>query len=92
MPPTEPCRIVSATGYRVYLPDTGHTAFSFVQLTRPNRLQGHPTQSTQLCIDSGAGRQLVSTRYGFNLMVTKSTDQVPATQYLLYSASPQPVT
>ena len=52
----------------------------------------HPTQSIQLCVDSGADRQLVSTRYGFHLPVTKSTDWVPATQSLLYRASPKPVT
>ena len=51
----------------------------------PNWLQSHPTQSIQLCVDSGAGRQLVSTRYGFNRLVTESTDQPqPALNSLLH--------
>ena len=41
----------------------------------PNWLQSHPTQSIQPCVDSGAGKQLVSTRYGFNQLVTESTDR-----------------
>ena len=41
----------------------------------PNWLQSHPTQSIQHCVDSGAGRQLVSKRYGVNRLVTESTDQ-----------------
>ena len=44
-------------------------------LPDPNWLQSHPTQSIQLCVDSGAGRQLVSSRYGFNRLVTESTDR-----------------
>ena len=41
-------------------------------------------ESIQLCVDSGAGRQLVSTRYGFKQLVTESTDR-PATQPALNS-------
>ena len=41
----------------------------------PNWLQSHPIQSIQLCVDSGAGRQLISTRYGFNRLVIESTDR-----------------
>ena len=44
-------------------------------LPDPNWLQSHLTQSIQLSVDSGAGRQLVSTRYGFNRLVTESTDR-----------------
>ena len=44
-------------------------------LADPNWLQSHPAHAIQLCVDSGAGRQLVSTRYGFNRLVTESTDR-----------------
>ena len=50
---TQPCTVASTTGYRVYQPGTGYTAF--VQLTEPPPppppywLQSHPTQSIQLC-------------------------------------------
>ena len=61
----------------MYRPDTGYTALyrclysndqytAFLQLTRPQ-----PFNS----VDSRAGRQLVSTRYGFNQLVTESTDR-----------------
>ena len=80
VPATQPCIVVSTTTAYTALYScfnnwlqsvpTGYRLHSNVNLTRPNRLQSHPTQSIQLCVDSGAGRQLVSTRYGFNRPVT----------------------
>ena len=55
-PATQPCTVASITGYRVYRLHSLGTAYP-----TPNWLQSHPTQSIQLCVDSGAGRQQVST-------------------------------
>ena len=73
VPATQPCTVASTTGYRVYRPGTGYTAF--VQLTRPPTGYRVIRPSPFNSVDSGAGRQLVSTRYGFNRLVTESTDR-----------------
>ena len=96
---TQPCTVASTTGYRVYRPATqpctvaSTTGYSVPTRYRlhslgtayptPNWLQSHPTQSIQLCVDSGAGRQQVSTNMA-------STDWLQSLQitrpvYRLYS-------
>ena len=83
-PATQPCTVALITVYRMYRPGTGYT--TLVPLTRPpNWLQSHPTQSIQLCVDSGAGRQQVPTNMA-------STDWLQSLQitrpvYRLYSLS-----
>ena len=95
VPATQPCTVASTTGYRVYRPGTGYTAL--VQLTRPpNWLQSHPTQSIQLCVDSGAGRQQVSTNMASTdwLQIWSSNHQTKSPdQFTGYTAlfSPKPV-
>ena len=74
------CKIASATGYRVYRPGTGYTAL--VQLIRP-QLVSHPTQSIQLCVDSGAGRQQVSTNMASTDWLQSLQITIPV--YRLYS-------
>ena len=64
---------------------TGYWLHSLVHLASLCRLQSLPTLCIQLCVDSGAGRQQISTTYGFNRPVTESTDRVPATQPALNS-------
>ena len=83
VPATQPCTLASTTGYRVYGPGTGLQSV-------PTRYRLHslctayPTPAGYRVIrlspfnsrvDSGAGRPPVSTRYGFNRLVTESTDR-----------------
>ena len=70
VPATQPCIVVSTT--------TGYTALyscfnNWLQSVPTGywlHSKSHPTQPIQLGVDSGACRQLVSTRYGFNQPVT----------------------
>ena len=82
------CKMASTTGYRAYRLGTGCTAL----YSLPNRLQSFYRPSPVNSVLTGAGRQQVSSRYGFNQPVTESTDWVPDRQPLLYSALPKPVT
>ena len=62
VPATQPCTVASTTGYSVptrYWLHSLCTAYP-TPPPPPNWLQSHPTQSIQLCVDSGAGRQLVT--------------------------------
>ena len=59
-----------------------------VQSTPPSRLQSFYRPSPANSVLTWAGSQQVSTKYGFDRLVTECTDQLPASQPLLYSASP----
>ena len=74
---TQPCTLASTTGYRVY---------RLVLTTQPCTL----ASTTGYSVPTGTGYTVLYTC--FNLLVTKSTNRVLATQSLLYSASTQLVT
>ena len=71
---TQPCTVDSMTGYRVYRPGTGYPALYILPGPTGYRvIRPSPFNS----VDSVAGRQLLSTRYGFKRPVTEPSCLLP---------------